>query len=113
MPRLLVIVILLLATLYISSAQEKQEAFNGIPLAIDTALTAKMPNAKAYRTAEGAVVFKLRMLQGEPLGRVLFFEKGTGYDGKGALVFQDLTVEEIEYLLAKIELFRTQKKIKE
>ena len=92
-----------------------QEKFGAMPVTIDSTLTKQFSNATAYRDSLGRVSFQLKVspdYEFDVKGRVLMFENGSPYANKGAILFDGITTEELEYLLAQIEFYRTRKRVK-
>jgi len=92
-----------------------QERFGVMPVKIDSALTKHFPNAIVYRDSLGRVSFRLKImpdLDFDPAGRVLMFENGSPYANKGSVMFDGLTKEELEFILAQMEFYRTRKKVR-
>ena len=92
-----------------------EERFGDMPVQIDSALTRRFPNTTVYRDSLGNIFFKLRVMpQGLPLwGDVIAFEDGSPYANKGAIVFSELTQQELEYIIAEIRYFEKRKKVKQ
>ena len=123
----IVAVLFVVASCETVQAQEKQKAdsvkskvqpelFGRDTVQVDSALSRRWASAKVYRDKQGNMIFGIKVLVDQaydPLGRILSFEDGSPYAGKGAVVFSGVTPEELEYLLAEFELFRAKKKVKQ
>ena len=110
----LFIVSIIFILLFVNDLQA-QERFGNMSVKIDSALTKHFPNAIVYRDSLGRVSFRLKLmpdLDFDPAGRVLIFENGSPYANKGAVLFDGLTKEELEYILAQMEFYRTRKKVR-
>jgi len=89
--------------------------FGNMPVKVDSALTMRFPNTVVYRDSLGNLFFQLKVMpQGPPpWGDVIAFEQGSPYENKGAIIFSELTQQELEYIIAEIRLFEKRKKVKQ